>query len=274
MSQYYRHYDAGKWQARGFWRDLGDSFRFHPLWRAQAMQDVKNRYRRSWLGPFWITISMLALIAGLGPLYGQLFKQPLQTYLPHVAVGVIMWSFLSSTTTELCSALHGRPDLLQSSSLPVGSYILRVITRNLIVLAHNCVVALIVLLFAGTKVSIATLLFVPALLAIVIAFVFYGYAISMIAARYRDVESLVATVTQLAFFLSPIVWRAEQLPVERRFWIQANPFAWMIDLVRAPVLNDPVQPGSWPLLLMLMVVACISAVLVYSKCRHRISHWV
>ena len=273
-TQYLRHYDAGKWKARGFWRDLKDSCRLYSLWRAQAIQDVKNRYRRSWLGPFWITLSMLALIGGLGPLYAQLFMQPLQAYLPHLAVGVVVWSFVSSTTIELCSALHGSPDLLQSSSLPVGNYILRVVARNVIILAHNCIVAALVLAFTGIGLSSTMLEAIPALFVIIVAFVFYGYAISMIAARYRDVESLVATLTQLAFFLSPIVWRAEQLPAQRHFWMMFNPFAWMIDLVRAPLLHQTPQLYSWPLLLGLTISACAAAVLVYSSCRHRISHWV
>jgi lipopolysaccharide transport system permease protein len=37
-------------------------------------QDVRQRYRRSALGPFWLTISMGVMIGTIGVVFGQIFK--------------------------------------------------------------------------------------------------------------------------------------------------------------------------------------------------------
>ena len=51
--------------------DLSQGARAHHLWYLLAWQDIRRLYRRSVLGPFWLTISMGALVGVLGTLYGM-----------------------------------------------------------------------------------------------------------------------------------------------------------------------------------------------------------
>jgi lipopolysaccharide transport system permease protein len=270
---YLRQYDSEKFSVWSMWKDIHKSLQQAPLWTALALQDVKNRYRRSWIGPFWITLSMLALITGLGPLYGQLFQQPLNEYLAHLALGVIFWGYISSLSIELCSSLHANANLLRSSNLPIGVLIFRVITRAMIILAHNLLAAIAVLIYVRASISGSFLLWVPGFLLVTVAFVFYGYLVSIVAARYRDVESLITILVQMAFFISPIVWKLNQLPEQKRAWFYFNPFAWMLDVMRGPILGGGSE-YAWALLGTAALTLCVAATFVYAKYKSRIGYWV
>ena len=50
--------------------DLVQGARARYLWGMLGWQDIRRLYRRSVLGPFWLTISMGMLVALLGTLYG------------------------------------------------------------------------------------------------------------------------------------------------------------------------------------------------------------
>ena len=59
-------------------------------------QDIRQRYRRSKLGPFWLTISMGVMIGMIGIVFGQVLSSPMQEYLPFLATGIILWTCFSS----------------------------------------------------------------------------------------------------------------------------------------------------------------------------------
>ena len=67
-----------------------------------AKLDIKERYIRSIIGPFWITISMLLTIICLGVVFNFLFKQSLADFFPYLGIGLIFWSYINSTILEAC----------------------------------------------------------------------------------------------------------------------------------------------------------------------------
>jgi ABC-2 type transport system permease protein len=52
------------------------------------------------LGPLWISISMGVIATAMGILYGALFGEPIQTFLPYVATGLLIWNFISGCILE------------------------------------------------------------------------------------------------------------------------------------------------------------------------------
>ena len=92
--------DASIRGSRGFFadidRDLLAGIRAWRLWTMLGWNDIRQRYRRSVLGPFWITISMAVFITLLGVIYSHIFKIELKTYLPYLSLGYIIWGFIAT----------------------------------------------------------------------------------------------------------------------------------------------------------------------------------
>lgn len=64
------------------WQDWWAGTRNVELWSTLAWYDIVLRYRRSMLGPLWLTISMGAMLIGMGPLYSTLFNVPINKFFP------------------------------------------------------------------------------------------------------------------------------------------------------------------------------------------------
>src|SRR3712207_563712 len=76
--------------------DIVEGLKRWPLWVTLGWQDIRQRYRRSMLGPFWLTISMGILIGVVGVLYAALFRQDISVYLPYLAAGLMTWGLIST----------------------------------------------------------------------------------------------------------------------------------------------------------------------------------
>src|SRR5215470_3515765 len=79
------------------WTDVVEGMTKSWMWWGMAMQDIKMRYRGSLLGPFWLTISMVIMIAAIGLIYARM---EITQYLPFLTVGLVIWNFVSTVITE------------------------------------------------------------------------------------------------------------------------------------------------------------------------------
>src|SRR6476620_2056681 len=90
-------------------------------------QDVRQRYRRSAVGPFWLTISMGVMIGTIGLVFGQIFNSPMKDFLPFLAAGMILWSFISTCVLEGCTSLIAAESIIKQLPIPLFVHILRTI---------------------------------------------------------------------------------------------------------------------------------------------------
>src|ERR1700742_1080695 len=82
------------------WQDVRSGVKLKELWGHLGWQDIKQRYRRSVIGPLWITLAMAVTAAGLGLVSSPLFKASVGTFLPYLTVGFIVWNFILGCVTE------------------------------------------------------------------------------------------------------------------------------------------------------------------------------
>lgn len=243
------------------------------LWGLMGWQDIRLRYRRSMLGPFWLTISMGIMVAALGFLYGGLFQVPLDSYLPFLTVGFLVWALISGLITDGCTALSGSEGMIKEVRLPYSLYVFRMIWRNVIMFGHNFVVYLIVAVVFGIKPTLATMLLLPALALLLINAVSVGVLVSIVCARFRDVPQIIASLLQVAFFVTPIIWQPELLK-GHYFLVHSNPFYHFVEIIRGPMLGHPVPLDSWLYVCTATVIGWLLALLFLGRYRRFIPYWV
>lgn len=171
-----------------------------PVWMILAWDDIRQRYRRSVLGPFWITLSMGMFIFLLGMIYGRLFHMELATYLPYLSVGFILWCFIAAVTSESCMAFHESSRIIKQIKLPYSVYILRVVWRNFIVFLHNIVIFIPVAVIFKVMPNLATLYALPGLVLVGVNVTWVAMLLAILSTRYRDIMPIVATIVQIMMF--------------------------------------------------------------------------
>ena len=254
-------------------QDIVEGARAIHLWGLLGWQDVRQRYRRSTLGPFWLTISMGALVGGLGFLYAGLFKIGIADYLPFIAVGFIVWGLVSSLLTDGCAAFISAESIIKQVALPLSIHVYRVLWRNFIILAHNAIIYVIVALLFSVQPGWVGFLALPGLVLLGLNGVWVGLLLGLVSARFRDVPQIVASVVQIAFFLTPIIWKPELLP-ERALLLDLNPFFHFVEVVRAPLLGQVPGLTSWLAALGVTLGGWLVTLAMYRRFHWRIPYWV
>lgn len=253
--------------------DIVQGARAYDLWGTLAWQDVLRRYRRSTLGPWWITMSMGMLVGVLGALYAGLFKVETAQYLPFLSLGFIVWGLLSGLITEGCAAFVASEAIIKQVRLPLSVHVYRVVWRNLLILFHNSVIFVVVAVLFSVWPGWAGTLAVPGLVLVGLNGMWVGLLLGLVSSRFRDVPEIVGSVMRIAFFVTPIIWMPELMP-GRALMLDLNPFFHFLEVIRAPLL------GQVPGFLVWSVVVGISlggwgvTLAIYSRYRGRIAYWV
>lgn len=243
------------------------------MWWMLAKNDVIRRYRRSRVGQLWLTLSMAVMIFGMGAVYASLFGTSMADYLPHLGTGLVLWGLIASTITESCSSFTENDSIIRQVALPRFTYLLRTIARNLFVFAHNLIILPVLYLLTGSPVDWHILLFVPGLLLVLANLAWIGYLLAILSARFRDIPQIVASIIQVAFFISPVVFKPSQLRGDHPVLL-LNPFASMLDVMREPLMGRLPSATSYCILLGMLAVGWIFSLVFAGKYSHRVVYWL
>ncbi len=253
--------------------DLIAALMAYDLWSFLAWQDIKIRYRRSKIGPFWLTLSMAIFCGALGVVYSQLFKVEISELLPFLTIGFVMWSFIAGCLGEMPNLFVENASYVKEMHINLLTIHLRALARSIIILGHNLLIILGVYLYFGVWPGWCGLLVFPGFFLVLLNLVAVGVALSIVGARFRDTSQITQSILQVGFFVTPIFWLPRLLPEDS--WVVAiNPMAHFIDLVRSPLLGHAPQVGSWQGSLVTLVVSVFLAVAVYRSKSGRIAFWV
>ena len=254
-------------------RDLVYGLSAIHVWPMLAWQEIRQRYRRSVLGPFWLTLSTSLLLLGLGPLYGKLFGQSLSDYFPHLVIGFVVWLLISGLINEGCNAFIAAEGLIKQTRMPLSVHVVRVVFRNLIVFAHHLVIIVLAMLVYPPEIGWALLSVPLGVLALAANGIWIGLLGGLLCARFRDVPLIVQSLVQVSFFLTPVLWKAGSLG--RLEWVaEANPFYHFLEVVRAPLMGGSVPITSWLFVLGVTATGSVIGFAIFARFRARIAYWV
>ncbi|WP_312240064.1 ABC transporter permease [Pantoea sp.] len=247
---------------------------FHII-QVMGGQDIRQRYKRSRLGPFWITISMAVMIGTMGMVFGNLFKTPLHDFLPYLTLGLILWGFLLSSITEGCDALISSEGIIKQLPVPLHVHVYRVIWKNFIIFLHNIVIFPLVLLAVGKGVNWNVLLAIPGFALLILNMSWFLMVISMICARFRDMTQIILSIMQVVFYLTPIIWMPQLLTHKvGGFLLELNPFYHLLDVVRTPLLGGIPSASSYWVASIMCIIGFVFSILMTSKYKYRVPYWV
>jgi lipopolysaccharide transport system permease protein len=247
------------------------------LWRlawALGWLDIRLRYRGSVLGPFWLTISTGVMIGALGVLYSTLFKLDVREYLPFLALSQVLWGFLAGLVSESCTVFTDAEGVIRSVRMPFFVFSLRALIRNVITLGHNIVV--IVAVFAVFRMwpGAGSLLALPGLLLWAVDALALTLLLGAFCARFRDIQPIVNSVMQIAFFVTPVIWKPTQLGAESIANLAFNPFFDLLEIVRGPILGTGVAGTTWLGAVAYSIGLCAISWAFFVRARGRVTFWV
>lgn len=253
--------------------DLRGAIKLWPLWVKLGWNDILYRYRRSTLGPFWFTASMAIAVVALGLVYSQVLNLPTRELMPHVCVGLIVWSFMNSTALEAGDLFTSSESYIKHVKLPYTLYVFRFVLSKTLIFAHDFPIYLAIIAYFGIWPGPTAYYAIPGFLLLVFNGVLTTISLGMTSARFRDVPRIIASLSQIVFLITPIIWMPGLLG-ERSYLAEANPFFHLIEMVRSPLLGSAPSRTTLIAVCAITVTNLLVAVVLFTRYRNRISYWI
>ncbi|CAI9403304.1 ABC transporter permease [Nocardioides sp. T2.26MG-1] len=255
--------------------DVAEGVRRWKSWTYLAVEQVKNQYRRTVIGPWWLTLQTAAYVFGLAVLFGSIFHQPLDEFVPYVGGGFIGFTLLAGLTRQAADVFVDNASAIASTRQPLSFLVFRAATVELLQFGHNLVIIVAFVVAGLVPLSSQLLLIVPAVMIIVLNGVTLGLWLGPTVARFRDVGPFVASILQVMMFFTPVFWRVDELhPDSRSALIGWNPFAHLLALFRDPLLGDYPSALTWTGVAAVSAGNVILAIWVFARSRSHLPYWV
>jgi lipopolysaccharide transport system permease protein len=253
--------------------DLRESLARWRLWMLLGWLEIRQRYARSRIGPFWLTISTSVMVTSIGVVYGTLFGQNMHDYLPFLAVSLVFWNMFASIVSEGAVAYINSATYIRQIRTPRLVFILQVLWRNVVILAHNFIIVIALLVIFGVRDYRTIPLFIPGFILFLLNAAWIAMFVALVSARFRDLPQIIAALLQVAFYVTPIIYRPTSL--NRFAWIvEYNPLAYIIELVREPLVGTEPTQIAWLVGCGVAVVGWSVALFCTGRYQNRIPYWV
>jgi lipopolysaccharide transport system permease protein len=269
---------ARNWKSRAR-AEFSDIFGAAHLWRlvwTLSVLDIQQRYRGSILGPFWLTLSTGVMIGAMGVIYAGLFHENVHTYLPFLSLSLVLWNLMSALTAEGSTCFLQSEPMIRAMRMPLSMHAARVVVRNFLVFAHNIVVIVVVFAVMHTVPGRYSFMIIPGFALWIVDAFAISLLLGVFCARFRDIPPIVASIMQIAFFVTPIIWSPAVL-AHRGIGIVLitwNPFAALLEIIRGPLLGTPLHLMPWLVALGYSSILIVAAAAIFSVARPRIAYWV
>lgn len=261
------------------WRHaLNDFINSFSHWRVFCLMganEIRKRYSRSKLGQFWLTLSLAITIGVMGGVWSALFKIPLESYLPYIAAGIILWTYISSCIIEGASVFINNASYIKELSIPKLSYCNGLFIRNLIILLHNIPVFIVIYCIFGSGISFYNIALSLLGLTVTTAFLYATtVALGLIGLRFRDVPNIVTSLIQVTMYVTPILWRMDAISAHAQKMVLYNPLTFFMAICKNPLFNETVPYFYWQVVLVYTGLAWLIAAALFIKLRARIAYWL
>ena len=256
------------------WRDFLEALSRWRLIHVLGMMSIRSRYARSTLGQVWMTLSVFFLVVSTGLVWSFIWHAPVKFFLPYVCAGYVFYLFVSSTVNESTTCIIADHRLYINQKMPCSISVMTHVYRSFVILLHNLPILIALLLWSSAVHIHFGLFYIPALFLILFFLFFSSYTLAVICTRFRDLIPLVASLMQVAFLVTPVMWQLKVIPQHYHFYVLLNPFASCLEVLRNPLIGIPVEKVSYFILLSWTAFAAGLAFLVHRYMEKNTVFWI
>lgn len=254
-------------------RDFLSGLKMWKLFIYLGIEDIRQRYIRTFLGPMWLIVGTGIWVGVMGFVMASLFGKGVEQTLPFVAAGIILWTFISNIMTDGCMLFVNIQTIIHSVSLPISLHVSRFLVRHFVIFLHNFIILAIVFLLCHVPINANTLLVIPGLMILILNAFWMGAFLGIMNARFRDIQQLISTSMVILPFVTPIFW--EKAFLKKHAWIaNINPVYHAVEIVRAPLLGQQPAMLSYIVMLTISAIGLVIAMNMFGRFKHQVIYWL
>ncbi len=266
-------YDASTTRFSYALDDLKSAVNQPRLLKTVVWKAFMGRYRRSLLGPFWITLSTLMTVTGLALMYGRILGASLEDYFPYVTAGIIVFGFVSSVINGAATAFGTGAAMFNEMPIAKSVFAFRSVGTATLSFLFKIPVVLGVLIFVGRFPEAKGLLL--SLLGVLLM-IWTGFWVTLMVGtfgmRFKDTSHTITSIMSAIFFLTPVFWMRGRLGYYE-FIVDFNPLYHFLHLIRGPLLGDYDLGYSFVWAITSAVLVTVIGMVSFGYFARRFSYW-
>ena len=191
--------------------------------------ELRTKFVRSRLGGLWMILNPLAQVVIFAFVLSAVLSAKLPgidnryAYAIYLMAGTLGWSLFSEIISRCLTLFIDNGNILKKLAFPKIALPL-IVTGSAVVNNVLLFVAILAIFGLLGHAPGAALVWLPLLMATTIAFALgLGLALGVINVFVRDVGQVVPVVLQFVYWLTPVVYMANIIPVQYRSWMVFNP---------------------------------------------------
>jgi ABC-2 type transport system permease protein len=255
--------------------ELLGSIALKTVWFNLAVNDLRSRYRRTRLGPWWLVIGLGITMSTMSVLWSTIFGLPWREFVPYMLTSLVTWNWIAGSITGACNIYSGDYSaLLKTMPLPPMVHAMRFVMVNFLIHLHNMTIPIAALIITGTIPSASIIFWLPvSTMLVMVNALSVGIYLGIVGARVRDFSNLVAAIMAPMMMLTPVMWKANMLG-RHSYVVNLNPFYHFITIIRAPFLGETVPMTSLAAVLAITAINIGLALFCYRRYRKVMVYWL
>ena len=243
------------------------------IWSALAWNIIKMEYRRTIIGPIWISIQQAIFIIFLGYIFASIQKENFTSFYVYFATGYTFWLFISSFITSAGNTFMGINGLPNMTRAALSSHIYLQFSSQILLFIHRLIPLIVILIVFHNIISINfPLLFCGFFMLMIFGF-WISALLGCLSLRFQDIVPAVTSIIQVMFFVTPIMFQTSRIPGGNSL-SNFNPFYHILVVVRGNIINENVTLYNWIAVLVINIIGIGITLWVMRWARPKLAYWV
>lgn len=240
-------------------------FHYRTILKNFLKQDIKIKYRRSFLGFLWSLLNPILMMAVITTAFSFMFNRP-EGYTLHLLATLLPWICFSQALESSSRSIISSENYLRQLYFPKLVFPLRRTLFSFCEYIFSLLALFVVFGFIGFRPTPA-LLILPFSIVVLLCFTLgLGCLGAVIVVYFRDAEHLIGVATRAWFYLTPILIPYDEIPARFQKYFALNPMYYVLEMFDAPISRG-VLPSPEIILIstVLAMTACLFGLTVFFK---------
>jgi lipopolysaccharide transport system permease protein len=202
-----------------------------------AVNDLKLRYRNSFLGFLWSFLEPLLLLGVMYIVFTTLFHNSIENYPLYLLSGLILWNMFSRGTSMASNSLLSRAGLIQKMYFRRETLVISSVLTSFFMMVFEFGAFAVFMAIFGVIPPLLVVFFPLVVVLIFLLTLGISFFLSSLNVYYRDTEKIWAVIIQAGMFLTPIFYKLSLFPESLRSVLELNPMVGIMEISRAFLIN-------------------------------------
>ena len=255
-------------------KHIFDTLAIHNIWSRISLKTMFVKYKRSKLGFLWPFINSFFFAIIISVVFSEILDKNFSDYAPYLISGFIIWNFFTSIISEQTTIFTSNNIYLKELHYNLFFYIFKKNYELICIFIVNVLIFIILSALFFYDLSLNSFLLLINIPLIIVLSVFVAFVFGVINCFFRDFIFVVNNFMRLFFFVTPILWTVENAQGARGFISQYNPFFYLVDMLRSPLISLEINENSYIVYAMLVLLFYFLTIILYQTVYKKIIFYV